>query len=109
MNDGHWWIGVLLPDSTFHHINLHSKGKIKAHIESETHEGHGVSGVASAVTSLKAADSVRTFLKVLQNCAFDRAGVPDDYILVTTGAATALRVGDLRALLGEASPTGEQR
>lgn len=46
-----------------------------------------------------ATQRIRDFLQVLQNCAFDRAEVPDDHVLVTTGAATALTVGDLRGLL----------
>lgn len=34
MDNGHWWIGVNAPDR-FYHINLHARGRIRAHIEGE--------------------------------------------------------------------------
>lgn len=43
MDTGHWWIGINAPDK-FYHINLHSKGRIKAFIEGEErHEPSGIS------------------------------------------------------------------
>lgn len=42
---------------------------------------------------------VRDFMKVLRNCAFDRAEIPDEHYLATTGAATALYTNDVAELL----------
>ena len=51
MAGGHWWIGILVGDGVFHHINLHAKGKITARIETETHEGDRVAPSATERTS----------------------------------------------------------